>query len=136
MSNENLIEGTVAFSNLTTFDVYKGRPTGKYSFVITLDNAAAAQLEAQDVRLKHYQPKNEEGEPEGEETAQRKFASKFGWETVDIDGAPFQGEMGRGTKVRVFYELKPNEEYGMIPYPKKVRVLELVEPELAAPEEF
>jgi len=39
-----IIEGVVAFSNLTKEELYQGRPTGKYSLVVALDDSSVEAL--------------------------------------------------------------------------------------------
>ena len=81
------------------------------------------------------------GDYEG--TPQRKFATNYQLERknlVDGDGHPLWDdvaepfELPRGSVVRIWYTLAPNEEYGMIPYLGGVRVLEMAEAD--APEDF
>jgi len=120
-----LTTGEVAFSNVTEHEVFNGRTTGKYSIVLRLDQEEAAKLDAAGVRLKDY-----------EGVSQRKFASKFPIKVVDMDDKPLNDEMGHGSKVRVWWEGKPNEEFGTIPYLNGVRVIELAEPVEQQPEEF
>ena len=119
------ITGIVAFSNLLTPDVYKGKPTNKYSVVVTMNEQEAAKLEAQNVLIKEY-----------EGNKQRKFATQFSFEVMDLEGRPFSQEIPYGSEVRVLYTLRPNEEYGMIPYLEKIRILELAEGAIEVPEDF
>ena len=120
--------GTVAFSNLVERDTYKGKPT-KYGLTLTLTPEEGGKLEGLDVKVASY-----------EGTPQRKFATNYQIAPVDIDGQPVwtefnaAAELPRGTVVRIWYTLTPNEEYGMIPYLGGVKVLEMGEAD--APEEF
>jgi hypothetical protein len=109
--------GTVAFSNLTEFDVYMGKSTGKYNLVITMEPEAASKLEDMGVKVKDYEGK-----------AQRKFTSKYNVSVVDIDDQPVAGEIPYGSKVRILWSDGPvNPEYGVPTYMNKVRVVEFAE---------
>ena len=114
----SVITGTVAFSNLKEHEMYNGKSTEKYSIVLTLDEAEAAKMEAQGVKLRTY-----------EDTKQRKFSSKFEVGVYDTDGELFIGLVTRGSLVRVQYGLSPDEHpvHGVTPYLDKVRVLEVAE---------
>jgi hypothetical protein len=137
---KHVVTGEVAFSNLLERDVYKGKPT-KFSLTLTFDNAEAAKLEALGVKLKQYQPKDEDGNPKGEAISQRKFATDYPPVPVDAEGQPLwvkgvdePSELPRGSQVRIWFKGVHNEEHGLIPYLGGVRVLELAEAD--APEEF
>lgn len=109
-----VVTGKVAFSNVTEHEVYKGRSTGKYSLVITLEADQAKILEDLGITLKDY-----------EGTAQRKFASKYGVDVLDIEGNPYSGEIPRGSVVRVLFTLgNVSQEFGQLVYLNKVRVVE------------
>ena len=123
--------GTIAFSNIVERDTYKNKPT-KYGVTLTLDNAEAAKLEALGVIVSQY-----------EGNGQRKFTTDYkdAVMPVDVEGNPLWVkdvdagfELPRGTSVRIWYTLTPNDDYGQIPYIGGLRVLELAEAE--APEEF
>ena len=121
-------QGTVAFSNLTECEVYQGQSTGRYSVVITMDPSDASALEDMGVKLKDYEGK-----------AQRKFASKFHVDVLDLDNNPVQGEVPYGSKVRLLW--KPSDDshpqHGVATYLNKVRVVEFAEgTDEDTPEEF
>lgn len=129
MSKEKyVVTGTVAFSNLVERDTYKNKPT-KYGLTLTLSEPEAEKLRQLGVKLADY-----------EGTAQRKMTTDYQIKPVDAEGNPLWDEftapfeLGRGTEVRVWITLSPNDEHGMIPYLGGVRVLELAT--AAAPEEF
>ena len=122
----NMVSGTVAFSNLTEHDTYKGKSTGKYALTVTLDDASAQQLLDQGVKLKEYN-----------DTQQKKFASKYRTEALCLDNNPYVGEIPRGSKVRVLYALgQETEEYGVTAYLNKIRVVEEAESTVEVPDEF
>jgi len=115
----HLTTGTVAFSNLTEHDVYKGKSTGKYNVVLRLDDSEAAKLADLGVNLNTY---------EGVE--QRKFSTKYGFKFVDLDENPVTGELGAGTEVRVAWSARESEgnEFGTLTDLIAVRVVQLVDP--------
>ncbi len=118
--------GVVAFSNLTECEFYQGQSTGRYSLVITLNDADASKLEDMGVKLKEYN-----------DNKQRKFASKFHVPIVDIDDHPFVGEIPYGSKVRVLWkDGDTHPVHGVATYLNKVRVVEFAEGEVEAPEDF
>ena len=120
--------GTVAFSNLTECEVYQGQSTGRYSVVVTMDPHDAGVLGDMGVKLKDYEGK-----------AQRKFASKFHVDVLDMDSNPVQGEIPCGSKVRLLWKpsLDSHPQHGVATYLNKVRVVEFAEmSEGDAPEEF
>lgn len=111
------IEGTVNFSNLTAHDVYNGQDTGAYSMTITLDEADAASLAAQGVKIKDYQG-----------AKQRKFKSKFEIKRFDAEGNRYNGEVPYNSKVRLKYVLgQPHPVHGVSTYLEAVKVLEEAE---------
>lgn len=120
-----LTTGVVAFSNLTEHEIYNGKTTGKFSLVITVDNAEAAKLEELGVKLKQY-----------DGHSQRKFATQFPVKVKDLEDKPIAGELGYGSVVRVWWDGKHNEEHGFVPYLQGVRVLEHVENSGEEPEDF
>jgi len=110
-----IMEGEVAFSNLTEHEVYQGKSTGRYSVVLTLDDADAAKLEDLGVNVKEYEGKK-----------QRKFASKFNVEILDSDDRPINTEIPFGSKVRVLFQPGNDHPVHGVPcYVDKVRVLEM-----------
>ena len=130
-----LIEGNVAFSNVTKHDEYMGQSTGRYSVTVTMDDSYADKLSSEGVKIKTYVPKDEEGNPQ-EPLLQRKFASKFGIGVVDADNNPYEGEIPRGSKVRVQFELgNEHPVHGVSVYAKRVRILELAEETISGGDE-
>lgn len=114
-----VIEGTVAFENLNEHEVFQGQSTGKYSMVISLDDATAGDLEAKGVKLREY-----------EGVKQRKFSTKYEVPVLDADGQPFVGRVTRGSKVRLLWaEGQPHPVHGTSTYLNKVKVLEVAEAE-------
>ena len=105
--------GVVAFSNLTEFDVYQGKSTGRYSVVIVLDEPSASKLADQGVKLKDYN-----------DTKQRKFSTKYKVDVVDTEDEPIQGEIPWGSDVRVLYSTGPAHPVNGTPtYLNKVRLV-------------
>ena len=110
-----VLEGTVAFENLTEHEMYNGQSTGKYSLVLSLDEGDADSLDSLGVKLREY-----------EGTKQRKFASKFEVGILNADGTPFAGRVPRGSKVRILWqEGAPHPVNGTSPYLNKAKVLEV-----------
>lgn len=112
----SVINGTVAFANLDSHEIYNGQSTGKYSVVLTLDEADAEKLSAEGVKVKEY--KN---------TPQRKFTTKFeDFTVIDNEGEPVSRSSVRyGDKVRIKYDLgAPHPVHGCIPYMQAIRVVE------------
>ena len=110
--------GEVAFSHLTEFEKFQGESTEKYSLTITLDDEAAKKLEDQGVKLKTHEGKK-----------QRAFKTKYDFQYVDADKKPQEGELGRGSKVKVAYKL--GQPYGehVATFLQGVQVVERVEPQ-------
>lgn len=109
--------GTVAFESLNQTDVYNGMDTGKYNVTLTLDPESVEQLEKEGVNLKEY-----------EGNKQRKFASKYPVDIFEADGSRFNGQVTRGSTVKVKYSLgKPHPVHGVSPYLSAVKVLELAD---------
>ena len=141
MSNQAQVvtSGVVAFSNITEFDSYNGKSTGKYSLTVTLDPAEASKLADMGVRVKQYVPKDENGEPQPEKAKdQRKFTSQYHVPVVDMDDHQVQGEIPFGSKVRVLWKgMDAHPEYGVPTYVNRVRVVEMAEGAADdTPEEF
>ena len=112
-----VLEGLVAFENLTEHEMYNGQSTGKFSVVLSLEEPQAVDLESRGVKLREY-----------EGVKQRKFASKFEVGIVNADGTPFQGRVPRGSKVRLLWqEGAPHPVHGTSTYLNKVKVLEVAE---------
>lgn len=127
MSKQGIVTtGVVAFSNLTEFDTYKGKSTGAYSLVITMEPSEASKLEDMGVKIKDYKG-----------NAQRKFRSQFHVPVVDIDDHPVAGEIPYGSTVRVLWvagDMDP--EFGLRTHMNKVRIVELSESAVDEPSEF
>ena len=123
-----VIQGNVAFSNLTEMEEYNGKTTGKFAVTLTMDSPEAEKLEAQGVRVKTYTPKDEEGNPL-EPLLQRKFASKYDVTVLDADGKPFGNrEVPRGSLVKVKFRVGPEHPvHGHSVYLQKVKVLEVAD---------
>jgi hypothetical protein len=108
-----VIEGTVAFENLNEHEVFQGQSTGKFSMVISLDDADAGDLEAKGVKLREYEGK---------------FSTKYEVPVLDASGQPFVGRVTRGSKVRLLWaEGQPHPVHGTSTYLNKVKVLEVAE---------
>lgn len=124
----SVVTGTVAFANLAEHEVYNGQSTGKYSLVLSLDDADADKLKAEGVKVREY--KN---------VPQRKFATKFDeFPVIDNDGEPVSKSSVRyGDKVRIKYNLgNPHPVHGVSPYLQAVRVVEKGEVTLEDDGEF
>jgi len=112
-----VLEGLVAFENLTEHELYNGQSTGKFSLVLSLDEEPASDLDSRGVKLREY-----------EGVKQRKFASKFEVGIQNADGTPFVGRVPRGSKVRILWqEGAPHPVHGTSTYLNKVKVLEVAE---------
>lgn len=112
----SVVNGTVAFANLDSHEVYNGQSTGKYSLVLTLEPTEAEKLQAEGVKIKEY--KNQ---------PQRKFATQYeDFPVIDNDGEPVSKSSVRyGDKVRIKYQVgKPHPVHGCAPYLQAVRVVE------------
>ena len=94
-----VVEGTIAFENLDTHEMYQGQSTGKYSVVISLDDTTADQLAGMGVKLREY-----------EGTKQRKFSTKYDVPVMDAEG-------------------QPHPVHGTSTYLNKIKVLEVAEQE-------
>ena len=109
--------GVVAFSNIEEFEVYDGQSTGRYSLVINMEPADASVLENMGVKVKEYDGK-----------AQRKFASKFKVDVLDLDNNPVSGEVPYGSKVRLLWNAgQDHPQHGVGTYLNKVRVVEFAD---------
>tara|TARA_R100001510_G_C7651104_1_gene208718 strand:- start:944 stop:1306 length:363 start_codon:yes stop_codon:yes gene_type:complete len=112
-----VLEGLVAFENLEEHEVYQGQSTGKYSIVLSLDENSASKLADEGVKMREY-----------EGVKQRKFSTKYTVPVFDNEGNPFQGRIGRGSKVRVLYQAgNEHPVHGTSTYLNKVKVIELAE---------
>jgi hypothetical protein len=112
----SVVNGTVAFANLTEHEVFNGQSTGKYSVVVSLDDAEAQKLESEGVKIKTYK-----------DQPQRKFTTKFeDFTVIDNEGEPVsKGSVRWGDKVRIKYNLgNPHPVHGCTPYMQAIRVVE------------
>ena len=75
-----VLEGNVAFANLDEHEEYQGQSTGKYSLVLSLEDAQADELANKGVKLREY-----------EGVKQRKFSTKYEVPMFDADGKPLTG---------------------------------------------
>ena len=117
MTNSQVIEGIVNFSNLTEHDVYQGQDTGAYTMTITMSDEDADQLSAAGVKIKDYQG-----------AKQRKFKSKYDIRVMDAEGEKYSGEVPYNSKVRLKYKLGPaHPVHGVSTYLEAVKVLEEAE---------
>jgi hypothetical protein len=109
--------GVVAFCDLKEHEVYKGKSTGRFSLVVTLDDAEASKLADKGIKVKTYEDKK-----------QRKFSSKFDVRVVDMDNVPTDKTIPYGSKVRLAWADGPSHpEHGVPTYLDAVRVVELAE---------
>ena len=114
-----VVEGTIAFENLDTHELYQGQSTGKYSVVISVDEDTADNLSGRGIKMREY-----------EGVKQRKFSTKYAVPVMDADGQPFAGRIGRGSKVRLLWaEGQPHPVHGTGTYLNKIKVLEVAEQE-------
>jgi len=111
-------EGIVAFSDLTTTELYEGRDTGKYTITVNMEQEEADKLTNAGINVKEY--KNQ---------PQRKFVTKFpGFAVLDAEGETIPKHIPWGSKVRILWEPgKPHPTHGVAPYFKKIKVLEMAE---------
>ena len=118
MTEGTVTSGTVAFSNLTECEMYQGQSTGRYTVVVTMDDAEAAKLSDVGVKLKDYEGR-----------AQRKFASKFPVTVVDVDNNVVSGEVPYGSVVRLLWSpsKEAHPQHGVGTYLNRVRVVEFAE---------
>jgi len=121
-----MVSGKVAFSSVTKTDEYNGQDTGAYSVTVTLDDDSAESLGSEGIRLKEY-----------EGTQQRKFKSKYPIEIYNMDDSDFQGEIPRGSAVRLVFSKGPKHPtWGPSTYVTKVRVVEVAERGDDTPDDF
>ena len=112
-----IIEGTLSVGSLRELAAFNGKPTDWYSIKLNISDKAADQLEAQGVKVSTYEGKK-----------QRHFKSKFPPVVVDSDGAPFSGDVPRGSLLRIAASLgSEHPQHGVAVYFKKAKVLELAE---------
>lgn len=123
--------GTIAFSNLTAHDVYKGKSTGKYNVTVVLADGEAEKLEDMGVRVKEYT------KDDGTVLKQRKFATQYHVPVLFQDDTVFNGEIPYGSEVRVAWTAGDSDpEYGLGTYLYKIRLVELAEGAVDEPEDF
>lgn len=117
---------TIFKTALTQHDVYQGQSTGKYVVQLKLDPATAKELEGVGVQIKEY-----EGEPI------RKFSSKYQVPVFISKDEQWNDELPRDTKVKLEYITKKHPTAGMVPYMKRILILEMgKEEEVPGDEEF
>jgi len=113
-----VIEGLAQFINVRETEVYQGKDTGRYTVTLTLDDAQANELSSKGVQLRSY------GEGDAA-IMQRKFASIFEIKVIDAEGEKYEGDIPRGSKVRISYKYGDEHPvYGVPVYMDAVRVLE------------
>ena len=127
MNEKYIAEGTVAFQSLRTHDEWQGPSTGKFTLTLSLPEDVAEALQSEGVKLRDY-----------EGTAQRKFSSQYTVPILNEDGTPFDGDVTRGSHVRILYSYgKPHPVHGTSTYLDRVKVLDLAETTLSeSPEDF
>lgn len=109
-----VVEGVVAFSNLTKHEEFQGRSTGKYSLVLALNEETKDLLVSKGVKIKEYNG-----------TPQRKFRSQYSIKVIDTEDNTVEGEIPWGSKVRLIVSFgKPSPVYGVTPYLQAVRLVE------------
>lgn len=121
--------GTTLFSNIVTKPVFKGKPSDKFEFTVTLtpEQAADAESNGLGITRKEYQ---------GQEQITAKFKSKFQLiknKVVDRKKQPYvnvEGELQeipRGSLVAVYCVCKPYEmlgKEGITNYLSAIQVIE------------
>ena len=121
-----IVEGDVAFSNVTKHESYMGQSTNSYTVTVTLNDSEAKKLAEKGVKLKDY-----------EGTMQRKFRSKYDIRVVDTEDGVFTGEIPRGSKVRLSVKLGDEHPvHGVGTYVSAIRVLEAAEDTMGLEEGF
>lgn len=116
-----VVEGSVAFSNLTKHDTYMGQSTGKFNVVLTLPEEAAEELRSKGIKVKEY-----------EGNGQRKFSTGYSVNVIDAaTGSAYVGEIPRGSIVRVKYKLgNEHPVHGVGTYLEAIKVLEEADQEV------
>ena len=113
----NVTTGVVAFCNLDEHEMFKGKTTGRYSLVVTMDEQEASKLSDKGVKVKTYEDKK-----------QRKFSSKFEVPVLDLDGETVSKKIPYGSKVRLLWADGPaHPEHGVPTYLNAVRLVEKAE---------
>tara|TARA_R110000803_G_scaffold107008_7_gene175175 strand:- start:372 stop:752 length:381 start_codon:yes stop_codon:yes gene_type:complete len=113
-----IVEGIVAFCDLTETERYNGQDTGKYSLVITMEDDEAQALKESGVIVREYKNK-----------AQRKFVTKYpDFPVLDVEDNIVSKHIPYGSKVKILWaEGNPHPTYGVATYIKKIKVLEYAE---------
>lgn len=121
----DVIEGTVAFSNLKAHEVYDGKSTGKYSLTLTLDQDTAKKLSDQGVKLRDF-----------EGTPQRKFTTNREIDIYNPDMSSWAGdEIPRKSKVKIQVRVgDAYKDFGNSAYVNAIQVIE--KGDGAVPDEF
>ena len=111
--------GIVAFSDLTTTELYNGQDTGKYAITVNMEQEEADKLTDAGINFKVYK-----------DQPQRKFVTKFpGFAVLDADGETIPKHIPWGSKVKILWEPgKPHPTHGIAPYFKKIKGLEMADP--------
>ena len=116
--------GVVAFCNLKEHESFNGKTTGRYSIVVTMDEAEASKLSDKGVKVKSYEGK-----------AQRKFSSKFDVPVLDLDGHSVDKAIPYGSTVRILWKDGPaHPEHGVPTYLNAVRLVEKADSTESNPE--
>ena len=122
----NVTTGVVAFCNLDEHEMFKGKTTGRYSLVVTMDEQEASKLSDKGVKVKTYEDKK-----------QRKFSSKFEVPVLDLDGEAVSKKIPYGSKVRLLWAEGPaHPEHGVPTYLNAVRLVEKAETDTQDNPEF
>ena len=112
-----IIEGTLSVGSLREKAAFNGKPTEWYSIKLNISDKCADALEAEGVKVSSYEGRK-----------QRHFKSKYPPVVLDADGAPFEGEVPRGSLLRLSANLgNAHPQHGTAVYFKKAKVLELGE---------
>ena len=123
-NNSMAVEGTVAFSCLTSPDVYQGKETGWYHLVLNLPEDTAETLKKKGVKVKDY-----------EGSLHRKFktkSSRIPMFDETEEGNPVEwlsGEIPRGSRVRILagFPDTADDKWGLSTYLNRVKILEVAE---------
>lgn len=112
----SLIQGEAVFSHVSKKDIYMGQES-KYNVTLVLSDEDAKDLEDKGVKVTTYK-----------EVKQRKFASNYIPDVVTIDSELFEGEVPRGSIVKVQFRLGDDHPvHGVTTYLEKLKVLQLGE---------
>ena len=120
----NVTTGVVAFCDLNEHEVFKGKSTGRFSIVVTMEDEAASKLADMGVKVKEYEGKK-----------QRKFSSKFDVPVLDLNGEKVSKDIPFGSTVRLAWkDGAEHPEHGVPTYLDAVRLVELNESAITNPE--